>query len=151
MTIRGIIAAAVCALLLAGGVSALSGAGTEQGDSKAALEKQLQELLEDRVKSAERAVEAFQAAFEAQTCTLDVFIEAANKLVEARLAVATTPAQEIAALEKHLERMQAIEQKILVLYKIGARGGEAKEYAMAKRERQSAEIALIEARLKSSR
>jgi outer membrane protein TolC len=149
MRARRFILVVVCALSLAGGVCVLSGAGANQDQTTAALEEQLQELLHERVKTAQRAMDATQAAFEAQTVTLLGVVEAANKLVEAKLAIATTGAQRIEALEQHLQRAQQTEQKIEVLYKVGARGGEAKEHATAKRERQSAEIALIQAQLKA--
>ncbi|MEX0675740.1 MAG: hypothetical protein WD063_01615 [Pirellulales bacterium] len=150
MQVRGFILVVVCALSLAA-ASTLSGANGQEDQGKAALEKRLQELLKERVKTAERARDAMQASFEAETVTLINLVDATNKLVEARLAVATTPAQEIDALEKHLELMQNTERKIKVRYDIGTRGGEAKEYATAQRERQSAEIALTQARLKTKR
>lgn len=150
MQVRGFILVVVCALSLAA-ASTLSGANGQEEEGKAALEKRLQELLKERVKTAERATAAMKAAFEAQTVVLYHFLDAANKLVEARLAVATTPAQEIDALEKHLELLQKIEQKIRELYDIGTRGGEANELAAAQRERQSADIALTQARLKTNR
>jgi hypothetical protein len=75
-------------------------------------------------------------------------VEAANKLCKAQLEIATTPAEEIDALESRFKRMGEIEKKLEVLYRIGARGGEEKEYTTAKRERESAQIALLRARLK---
>ena len=151
MQARGLILVAVCLLTLTAGTSVVSGADLQKDQSNADLEKQLQQLLHERVTTAERAVVAVQAAFEAETVTLFPMLDAVNKLAEASLAVATTTAQEIEALEKNLERMQSIEQMTKVLYETGTRGGEAMEYAAAKRERQSAEIALIKARLKAKR
>ena len=56
--------------------------------------------------------------------------------------------EEIAAWTKHVERMKQSETKIEKLFRSGTRGGEAKEYATAKRERESAEIGLLRARIK---
>jgi hypothetical protein len=136
-------------LTLVAGAAVASAAEPQEDESKAALEKQLQKLLHERVATAELAVVAMQAAYEAQTVALFDFLDGANKLVEARLAVAATREQEIDALEKHLKLMQTIEQNLKALYDLGSRGGEAKEYAAAQRERQSAQIALIKARLKA--
>jgi len=149
MNARGFILVVVCAFSLSAGATVLSATDVLESQKKPALEKRLAELLDERVITAERAWDALQAAFKAQTVTRDVLIDAANKLVEARLAVATTPAQELDALEKHLDVMRNTEKKIEMLYKIGTRGGEAKEYATAQRERQSAEIAYIQALLKT--
>ena len=151
MQARGFILIAVCVLTLAAGTSVVLRAEPQEEQSKADLEKELQRLLHERVATAESAVEAMQAAFKAQTVTLDVLIDAANKLVEARLAVATTPAQEIDLLNEHLQLMQGIEKRTKALYDIGARGGEIRNYLAAKIERQSAQIALIQARLKVNR
>lgn len=149
MKSRGFILVAACALLLAAGATVLSAANVLEDQKTAALEKRLNKLLDERVITAERAKDALVAAFEAQTTTLFDFMDAANKLREARLAAAKTPAQELDALEKHLDLMRNVEQKIKVLYDIGTRGGEIKEYSTAQRERQSAEIAYIQALLKS--
>jgi hypothetical protein len=149
MNLRSFVLGALCVSLVVCGVSVLSGADEDVGQSKAALENRLQELLKERVTTAERAVEATQAAFEAATVTLDVLIDCVNKLAEAELAVAATHAEKLAALEKRVASLLRIEEKIQALFNIGGRGGEAKDYAMAQRERQSAEIALIEARLKA--
>lgn len=140
-----------CVLTFPMGATVALCAAPQEDESKAELEKQLQRLLHERVATAERGKDAVQAAFEAETVTLDVLVEATNKLLDARLAIAATPAEEIDALEKRLESMQEIEQKIKVLYQFGIRGGEAKEYATMQRERQTAQIALIRARLKAMR
>ena len=149
MKARGFILVVVFALSLAAGVTALSAAEVLESQKNPALEKRLNKLLDERVITAERAKDALLAAFEAQTTTLIDLVAALNKLKEARLAAAKTPAQELDALEKHLDVMRNTENKIKVLYNIGTRGGEAKEYSTAQRERQSAEIAYIQALLKS--
>ena len=137
----------VCALsLLATG--AVAGAAEAKAPERPAdLVEQLQRLRHQRVATAERAVDALQAAFEAETVTIFPLFEAIDKLLEARLDVATTPAEEIDALEKRLQSVRLIEQKIKVLYEIGTRGGEIKEYSTAKRERETAEIELLKARI----
>jgi hypothetical protein len=149
MNLRSFVLGALCVSLVVCGVSVLLGADEDVGQSKAALENRLQELLKERVTTAERAVDATQAAFGAQTITLDVLLDCVNKLADAELAVAGTDAEKFAALEKRVALLLATEEKIQVLFNVGGRGGEAKEYAMAQRERQSAEIALIQARLKA--
>ena len=78
-------------------------------------------------------------------------MSAEEKLVEAQVAAAATPAEELAALTRHLTRMEQIEQRIRRLYDLGAKGGEANSYALAKLERQNAEIAILKARIKAKR
>jgi hypothetical protein len=146
MNVRGFV---ICALLLAAGTSVALRGAPQENPAKTDLEKLLQQLLQERVKTAERATDSLQAAFDAQAVTLDMLVEAVNKLCKARLEIATTPAEEIDALEKRFKHMTEIEHKVETLYKIGARGGEEKEYTMAKRERESAQIDLIRARLKA--
>lgn len=147
MQARGFIPATACLLVLVAGIPAAWAGDLQENQDKAELEKQLQQLVHERVETAQLAKDAIQAAFDAGTIVVFDLLDAVNELAEARLAVAKTPAERIDALEKHVKQMKAIEEKVLALYRAGARGGEVKEYFSAKRERQSAEIALLKARL----
>jgi hypothetical protein len=138
---------ALCLLLVICGAAMLSRAGEDADTNQGPVEKRLAELLKERVTTAERAADATQAAFEAATVTLDVLIDAVNKLGQARFDAATSNAGRLEALEKQVDQLRKIEERILALYRIGARGGEAKDHAMAKRELQSAEIALLKLQL----
>jgi phage tail sheath protein FI len=139
MKIRHVWVIAACLAAVAG--TALVHGGSNQADAgKAALEQQLKDLLKQRVESAERALEAMQAAYNAETVIFTDLVEAANKVVEAKSARADTPKEKIAALENHVDFVKNQEAKIGALYKEGARGGEQAAYYTAKRERESAEI-----------
>ncbi len=91
------------------------------------------------------------AAFEADTVTFDTYADAMKKLAEAEVALATTPQEKLAALERHLERTKQVETKIKLLYDVGTPGGESKEYFSAKRDRESAEIWLLKARIQAKK
>jgi hypothetical protein len=120
--------------------------GTSSPD-RASLEDELNAALKARENWAEQALEASQAAYDSGTITLDMLIDSANELVTAELAVASTRIQKLAALEKHVERIASMEQKIAALYTSGSRGGEAVQYRLINRELADAKIMLIEARL----
>jgi hypothetical protein len=109
---------------------------------------ELNTLLKQRVETAQYAHDAVQAAYDAETATLDWLLDAINKLIEAEVATATGQREEIAALEKHVQLIKQVEDKTKALYEKGAKGGEAKDYYTVKRERESAEIALLKKRLK---
>jgi type II secretory pathway pseudopilin PulG len=127
-------------------------AAAEQADtSKAALEQQLKEVLKSRAESARAALSSMQAAFEAETVTFSDLADASKKLAEAEVGMAMKPEEEIVALGEYLERTKQAEHKIKLLYVVGTKGGEAKEYHAAKRERESAEILLLQARIKAMR
>jgi hypothetical protein len=115
----------------------------------AEMEKQLNEMLYERVETAQLCFATTQAAYQTETETVDQLLTAMNNLVEAKLAVARTPQEEIAALEERVTHTQNLEQKIKQLYDIGSRGGEAQVYALAKFTRESAQISLLKARLKT--
>ena len=74
---------------------------------------------------------------------------ATRTLADAQVALTTTPDEEIAARQEHVERAKRQEAKLKVLFEAGRRGGEAPVYYSAKRERDSAEISLLKARLKA--
>jgi hypothetical protein len=114
---------------------------------RAALEDELRTALKVRENWAEQSLEATQAAYDSGTITLDVLIESANELVAAELAVAATRAQKLAILEKHIERIAGMEQKIAALYTSGSKGGEAVQYRLINRELADAKVMLLEARL----
>jgi hypothetical protein len=149
MKLRRVFAVSVCLVSLASVTTLLSGAKNDDEANAGPLQLQLQELLKERALTAQRAREATQAAFDAETTTLDVLTLALNQANKAELALARTPAEEVAALTKHLALMRDLETRIEALFNQGTRGGEASQFYHAKRERQSAEIALIKARLKS--
>jgi hypothetical protein len=141
-------------LMVAAGVLSIAGGAflyADAGASKAALEQQLKESLKTRAESAQRAFEAMAAAFEADTVTLDTFADAMKKLSEAELALATNSEEKIAALQRNVERTKQVETKIKLLYDSGAAGGESKDYFSAKRDRETAEIMLLKAKIKAKK
>jgi hypothetical protein len=119
-------------------------------DRAAALEKKLQLLLEERVATANRGVEANQAAYDSGTVTLDVLIKSRSDLAEARLAVAKGADERRAAIRELYQGYLQMEDSIAKLYKTGSRGGEANSMAMITVARQTAEIQLLEEQLRNA-
>jgi hypothetical protein len=115
----------------------------------AEMKTQLNEMQCKRVETAQLCFDATQAAYGAETVTASQLITAMNNLVEAKLAVARSPLEEIAVLEEHVKHAQNVEKKIKVVYDVGSRRGEADTYTLAKFTRESAEISLLKARLKT--
>jgi len=153
MNVRGFTVVVVATLLLATDTTVALRGAPHEDQANADLEKQLHELLQERVTTAERALDAMQAAFEAATVTTFDYLDAVNQLTEARLSAAKSPAQKLAALERRVERMRKTERTVELLYQGATSDGAvtAKDYFTVKRERQSAEIALIDARIKANR
>jgi hypothetical protein len=133
--------------LLVGTVTWLP-AATDEADSKQALQQELQVLLNARVLTARRCVEATQAAYKAETVLLSDLLDSMTRLRDAELALAITPFEELAALKLHVERVSNVEKKIKVLFDMGSRGGEANQWTAAKTALQSAEIEVLKARIK---
>jgi len=146
MATRRVLLAAVC-FAFVGSVAVLYGATA--GDNAADLERQLNELRKARVASAQKAVEAEEAAIQANMATDDSLLDVTRNLVDAELDLATTPEEEIAAWEKYVKVARLAEEKRKVLHELTTRGGEASEYYTAIQERQRAEIELLKAKLKA--
>jgi len=106
-----------------------------------------EKLLADRVAAAQLQFDRVRAGYEAETVTLDLLLQAASQLETSELAVAKTNEARIAARLRYLGTVRQIEEKIEALYRVGARGGEVEKYAMAKLNRQTAEIGLIRQQL----
>jgi hypothetical protein len=137
-------------LVALGGAGLLVGAGQDKGGAgESTLERQLNEALKTRAETAQVAFEAVAAAFEAETVTFDMLAEAIEKLAEAEVAVATKPGEVIAARHRQVERSKGVEAKIKALYDAGARGGQPKDYFSARRDRETAEILLLKARIQA--
>lgn len=142
MHARRAIVVATLGFALGACVTLFAMADEQQDPQIALIEKRLAVLLEERVKSAERATQAMQAAYASGTVTLDCVHEAYNTLLVARLEAAKSDKQRMASLQEHLLNVSAIEEAVERLFKTGSRGGETNSYESAKRERQTAEIAL---------
>ena len=127
----------------------LQGASKDSDSNKAELERQLHDALQARVETAQAVMDAVQASYEAQTVTFHQVVVAARDLIEAKLDACKNVDEEIALLQKQLDVMKANEARVEQLYNLGTRGGEARDYFTAKRERQTAEIELLKARIKA--
>lgn len=140
------------ALLIATGGFTLAAASLLWAADQAAgeLEQKLHTLLHERVATAELGVEATQAAYNSGTVTLDQLIQSRKDLAEARYAIAKTAAEREAALQEIVHGYRQVEEKIMALHKLGARGGEHHQLAMATLARQTAEIRLLEEQIKST-
>jgi hypothetical protein len=147
MRTRQLLIVAACLVSLGGAVVVLYGATKDKEPTKGELEQQLQGLLDDRVKTADRCVQATQAAYEAETVTLDRLLAAFENLKEARLAVAGSQAAIIDALEQHVDRLQNTHKKIELLYEVGAKGGEVTQMTEVKFAYETAQIELLRARI----
>jgi hypothetical protein len=143
-----ILLAAIC-LTAVGGMLVYGLAAEKKDDDVAEMRKQVNELLLERANTAQTCFDATHAAYQAETVTMIQLTTAMNNLIEAKLAVATTPQEVIAALEEHVTRTQDVEQKVKQLYNLGLRGGEAETYALAKFTNEGAQIRLLTARLKA--
>jgi hypothetical protein len=150
MKMRKLLAVAACLASVVSATFLYGGAQNEADASKAELEQQLTETLKTRAESAQTAYEAMVGAFNAETVTFDTLADAIKKLAEAEVAMATRPEEEIAALRSYVERTKQWEARIKELFDAGTRGGEAKEYYSAKRDRESAEILLLKARIRAN-
>lgn len=139
---------AFAAALSLAGAPLLWAADVAHDRKVAEIEKELQKLRSDRVTTTLLEVDAQRAAYDTGTVTLDQLLDAYEHLVEDRLALAATSQERITALEEFLNHSRDTEQKIEGLYKTGSRGGEANSYARAKRARQTAEIKLLEEKLR---
>jgi hypothetical protein len=110
-------------------------------------EARLGDLLQERVVVAEKAAAATKDAYEAGAADVFRLIDAVNKLADARLAIATTEAERIKALEARVAALAEVERKVEALHKEGSRGGEPDTFHTVRRERQTAEIALVREKL----
>jgi hypothetical protein len=140
--------ASLSALVVAVGAVLVFAVDDAGGRGAAQAEARLAELLQDRVVASERAVEATKAGYEIGTVSLEAVIDAVNKRAEARLAVAASDAERTEALRARVDFLQKMEGVIEAKYKEGRGGGEIAKYSVVLRERQSAEIALIQATLR---
>jgi hypothetical protein len=151
MSTRLLLSMVLCFVSLAGSTTCLA-ADDKQDDTRIrSLEEQLKALLEYRVQTALLCLQATQAAFEAETVTLGDLLDAMNKFEDAELSMVTKPEQQLDIMKRHVTRLQQVEKKIELLYRVGTKGGEVKEYSLVKRERESAEIAVLKARIKANR
>lgn len=121
-----------------------------RGSEDLPAEARLEDLLQERVVVALKAAAATKDAYEAGAADLFRLIDAVNKLADARLAVATTEAERIKALEARVAALAEIERKVEALHKEGSRGGETDAFHTVRRERLTAEIALVQEKLPAS-
>lgn len=147
MSARLILAAALC-LVTATGATAQP--PDKQAD--ASPQRKLKALLVARAATAQAAFKEMKVAWDASTVTTFNVLAASNKLVEAELAAATSPDEEIQALRGSLKRLRHLEKQVKYLVDWGIEHGlSRKDVLSAKRERESAEIQLLEAQIKAAR
>jgi hypothetical protein len=110
--------------------------------SQPTSQAELDQLLRERLEAARLLVEATRAAYETDTVTLEQLLSAHRELLNAELAVATTPMERVKAHVKALVAARGVEAKVKALHDAGARGGEAEKYARVKTARLTIEIDL---------
>ncbi|HTM53608.1 MAG TPA: M56 family metallopeptidase [Pirellulales bacterium] len=100
-------------------------------DQKVAEVDAVGQAAKKMVEQAERAFEATQAAYEAETTTLEAVYGWSLRWMRAAQNAAQTPKQKSEAAPAHLDRMRNVQKKVHLLYVAGSRGGEAKDEAAA--------------------
>jgi len=148
MTNRQWLACGVCGLTIIC-ATALNDAPAA-ADSRAELEAELKDLLKQRLESAEFAWSESRASYDLGTITLEPVIEAAQKLAAAQLALLVKPAEELEILGKLVERLKELEEQVKKTLEGPQRGGELRNYHTVRRERLSAEVSLLNAKLNAS-
>ena len=117
-------------------------------DEREKLAKDIKELQIEEVKALEICFQATQASYEAETVTLDVLLMTSRALLKGELRTADNDAQRLEAFQRALKRTQNIERKVYSLFETSSKGGEAKEYYLAKSARLRAEVELKKQQLK---
>jgi Xaa-Pro aminopeptidase len=141
----------VALLLALGGVTLTAASLLWAADeSTAKLETRLQGLIQQRVATAQRVMEANQATYELGRITLDLVIWSHRELAEARLAAAKTAAEREAALQNLFVDLQRLEVVIEARHKLGLQGADASQLMMISLVRQTAEIQLLEEQLRTA-
>jgi uncharacterized protein with von Willebrand factor type A (vWA) domain len=122
-----------------------------KADSRSEIKSQLRDLLDQRVATAQRNLEATQAASDAEVTPLSDYLRASNDLCKAERAAAKTAEQKFTALANHAERMRQSERKVEALWREGSKGGSAMELAQVQYELESARIAVLKALKKKAK
>ena len=135
--------------ILCVGVGAALAVSAEQGSNRAEREKKLQELLVARAKTADDALNATITGHQEDGTPILQFLLVEQKRFTADLEVAKTPAEKLAAYERHLRSLRETERKLYALYVAGSKGGEPDLYFTVKLTRETAEIELLKVRLQS--
>jgi len=148
MRLRSVLVIATSILSVAG-ATLLDASADPPISTKSMLEVELKTALKARVESAQAVFDAMLTAFKPSTVSLEDIVDASKELSEAQVAAAANSGEAIAALTAYVQRAKLLESNVEMQYKAGVAGVNAKEYFTAKRERQSAEIALLEARIKA--
>ena len=149
MSTRRLLSMVLCFVSLVSSTNILTADDKQDDTSIHLLEEQLKALLEERLQSAHLCLQATQAAFDAETVTLGELLGAMNKFMDAELSMVTKPEHQFDIMDRHAIRLKGLETKVELLYRVGTKGVEAKEYSRVKRERESAEIAVLKARIKA--
>jgi beta-lactamase regulating signal transducer with metallopeptidase domain len=100
-------------------------------DQELAAKDAVNEAANKMVKQAERAFEATQAAYDAETASLGALYDWSLRWMRAAQNAAPTPKENVAAAQAHLKRMRGLQKRIHLLYFVGTRGGDAKDEAAA--------------------
>lgn len=140
----------VLCCLVAVGAAVLVFGRLRADENKSSLEQQLNEMRRARVQSAQSALAAAQAAYDARMVTVDVFMDVTRNLVDAELDLATRPEDEVASWERYVKVMKQAEDASKTLLELAGKGGEPLRYYTIKQERERAEIALLKAKIKAA-
>jgi hypothetical protein len=108
----------------------------------------LKKLLIARHNTAVAEMNATLTAYEADTIGFDAVTDTARRLLVAELELSDKPAEQIATLERSLELVKYVENRIKALYERGSRGGESEKMHRARYLRLDTEIQLLRAKRK---
>ena len=110
------------------------------------LKTELKKLKHERVDTAVRAVTTSKSAYNAGVIFVESYLSAIEKLAEARLAVAESSEARVRACE---ESVTAI-QELLESFKLSSHGPSPNVFETTQRALQSAQIAVLEEKLRQA-
>ncbi len=111
--------AIVCAILLGGWVVTRSHAAANTTAPMQAPDDELQRLLTARFDSATKALRVERAKLDSGKSTLEIFYQAAQRVLAAELDLSTTAEARVTALTKHLTLMRQLEQEAAKKIQVG--------------------------------
>jgi hypothetical protein len=110
----------VCAALLGGWMVTRSDAASGTTGSTQAPDDELQRLLTARLDSATKALRVERAKLDNGKTTFETVYQAAQRMLDAELALSTTADQRVSAVTKHVALMRQFEQDAVKRIEYGA-------------------------------
>ncbi len=108
------------------------------------LRYRLAELQKEELEALQNMLNAVMAQYKFGTVTLDVLIQAEQRLMEHQLSFERDPQERRIALERLVSGLRNLEQHVLALQRAGAIGGHPVDLALTSAKRLGAEVRLTE-------